>query len=267
VPRGELDPEEEAAGEIIAKLLGGTAVPRDVPGADEKTHDIDIEMPDGRRISLEVTSIADGEREALARLALHTEHKAPTLSQDWWVGLPMDGKLKVKPLMKDLIPLLKTFEAHDVNGVDRFPRGGSAGHDGEVAQAIRSLHELGALHAHALGPPKPGEVAQILTSLAGGSTSNFGLLNDSVAKCAQRKVEKLIAAGGDERHLFVWLHGSASDAHLAMTTLPPPDSVPYIPEGIDVAWLAVGVPGQSVSWLWQLRPPGGWEKIASGQDD
>jgi hypothetical protein len=46
-----------------------------------------------------------------------------------------------------------------------------------------------------------------------------------------------------------------------MTTLPAPDSVPEIPEGIDVVWLAVGVPGQPVSWLWRLRPPGGWKKV------
>lgn len=100
MPRGELDPDEKAAGEIIAKLLGGKAIPRDVPGADEKTQDLDIELPDGRRFPLEVTSAADGALEALAKLALHTKHEAPTLSQDWWIGLPMDGELMVKPLMK-----------------------------------------------------------------------------------------------------------------------------------------------------------------------
>jgi hypothetical protein len=46
-----------------------------------------------------------------------------------------------------------------------------------------------------------------------------------------------------------------------MTTLPAPGSVPEIPEGIDVVWLAVGVPGQPVSWLWRLRPPGGWKNV------
>jgi hypothetical protein len=262
MPRGDLDPGEEAAGEIVAKLLGGTAVPRDVPGADEKTHDLDIKLPDdGRCIALEVTSAADGALEALARLALHTKHEAPTLSQDWWVGLPMDGELKVKPLMKGVIPLLETLEAHGVRGVDRFPRGKPAGSEGEAAEAARGLHALGALHAHALGPPKPGEVAQILTSLAGGAVSSFVSMNDLVVERARKKVEKLIAAGCDERHLFVWLSGSASDAQLAMTTLPPPDSVPEIPEGIDVVWLAVGVPGRPVSWLWRLQPPGGWEQI------
>jgi hypothetical protein len=261
VPRGELDPEEEAAGEIVAELLGGAAVARDVLGADAKTHDLDIERPDGQRISLEVTSAADGALEALAKIALATKHEAPTLSQDWWVGLPMDGELKVKPLMKRVIPLLETFEAHGVTQVSRFPRGKPLGSEGEAAEAARALHQLGALHANALGPPKPGEIAQILTSLAGGAGSNFQSMNDLVAECARSKVEKLIAAGGDERHLFVWLHGSASDAHLAMTTLPPPDSVPAIPDGIDVVWLAVVAPGQPVSWLWRLRPPDGWENI------
>jgi hypothetical protein len=261
VPRGDLDPDEEAAGEIVAELLGGTAVPRDVPGAAEKTHDLDIKLPDGRRIPLEVTAAADEALEALAKAALHTKHQAPTLSQDWWVGLPMDGKVKVKPLMKAVIPLLETFETHGVTQVSRFPRDKPAGSEGEAAEAARALHGLGALHAHAIGPPKPGEVTQIFTSLAGSAGSDFESMNDLVAERASKKVEKLIAAGGDERHLFVWLRGSASDAQLAMTTLPPPGSVPEIPEGIDVVWLAVGVPGQPVSWLWRLRPPGGWENV------
>jgi hypothetical protein len=81
-------------------------------------------------------------------------------------------------------------------------------------------------------------------------------MNRLVAECARKKVVKLAAAAGDERHLFVWLRGSDSDAQLAMTTLPPPDPVPEIPDGIDVVWLAVGgAPGQSPAWLWRLRPP------------
>ena len=124
------------------------------------------------------------------------------------------------------------------------------------------MFELGALHAHPVGPPKPGEVAEVLASLSGGAGSNFESMNDLVAERASKKVEKLIAAGGDERHLFVWLRGSATDAQLAMTTLPPPNSVPEIPDGIDVVWLAVGGgQGQPFSWLWRLRPPGPWEPI------
>jgi hypothetical protein len=261
VPRGDLDSDEKAAGEIVAELLGGTAVPRDVRGAAEKTHDLDIELPDGRRFSLEVTAAADEALEALAKAALHTKHKAPTLGNDWWVGLPMDGSVKVKPLIKGVIRLLETFEKHGVTTVSRFPRGRPARDEDETAQAGRALRELGALHAHQLNAPPPGEAAQVVTSLAGSAGSNFESMNDLVAERASKKVEKLIAAGGDERHLFVWLRGSVSDAQLAMTTLPPPDSVPAIPEGIDVVWLAVGVPGQPVSWLWRLRPPGGWEEV------
>jgi hypothetical protein len=173
MPRGDLDSEEVAAGEIGTKLLGGNAVPRDVPGAAAKTHDLDIELDNGRRFALEVTSAADGELEALAKLALQTKHDAPTLSQDWWVGLPMDGKLKVKPLMKGVIPLLETFEKHGVTAISRFPRGKPVGTEDDTAEATRALHDLGALHAHALGTPKPGEVAQIFASLAGSAGSDL----------------------------------------------------------------------------------------------
>ena len=78
-----------------------------------------------------------------------------------------------------------------------------------------------------------------------------------VADCAERKVNKLVAAPADERHLPVWLDSSHEDAELAFGTLPPPPP-PTIPQGIDVAWLAIPTDGPGGVRIWRLKPPGAW---------
>ena len=58
------------AAEVVAELLSGSCEPRDGMGAPEGMHDFDVELPDGGRVALEVTTIADhdvvGFHEALA---------------------------------------------------------------------------------------------------------------------------------------------------------------------------------------------------------
>jgi hypothetical protein len=137
-----LRPEELAAGNIIAQQLRGVPVARNVLGAEDRTHDLDVVLPGGRRIALEVTSAAD-----------------------------------------------------------------------EAVEALR--------------------------------------------------VEKLAAADGHERHLFVWIRDSYAGAELAMATLPPPASTPLLPEGLDVVWVATkgGDPDALYEHLWRLQPTGGWEAI------
>jgi hypothetical protein len=83
MPRGKLSADEEAAGSIVARHLGGTALARDVPGAADGTHDIGIKLPDGQEIPLEVTSAGDQSIEALRREALGRVWEAPALSHHW----------------------------------------------------------------------------------------------------------------------------------------------------------------------------------------
>jgi hypothetical protein len=44
------------AGNIIAQQMGGVPVARDVLSAEDGTHDLDIELPDGHRIPIEVAT-------------------------------------------------------------------------------------------------------------------------------------------------------------------------------------------------------------------
>jgi hypothetical protein len=131
------------------------------------------------------------------------------------------------------------------------------------------VFELGADRATRLGVPKDGETALVMASTHGGASSNFDQLNDLVAKCAAKKAEKLVAADGDERHLFVWIRNSASDAELAIATLPPPSSAPTIPDGHDVVWVATGPmrPELLFERLWRLQVPGRWEAMERPIED
>ncbi len=43
-----------------------------------------------------------------------------------------------------------------------------------------------------------------------------------------------------------------------MHTGPPPDTVPVLPVGLDVVWVA-----SPSGHLWRLRPPDGWEALGA----
>jgi len=52
---------------------------------DDK-HDLDIELPDGRLIALEVAWAGDEAIESLRREALGRVWEAPALGHHWWIG-------------------------------------------------------------------------------------------------------------------------------------------------------------------------------------
>lgn len=265
MPRGELSAEEEEAGRIVAQHLGGSYEARDVRGAPDATHDLDVVLADSRRAALEVTSAGDRDVEQFRRLLLGRTWEAPSLRHHWWLGMPDDSRIRVKALMRKIVKHLNVLERHDVEQV-----GGGLRHrqlpadtDPEVAQAAHAIFDLGADRATRLDPPKPGETPLLLPSPHGGVNGSSGLLNEAVERCAEKKAAKLRAADGDERHLFVWLLGSASGVELAMATLPLPNSPPALPAGVDVVWVATGpaFPDAPSGRLWRVRPPGRWEKI------
>lgn len=265
MPRGDLSAEEEAAGKIVAKHLAGTYEARDVHGAPDATHDLDVVLADGRRVALEVTSAGDREIEELYRLLLGQTWEAPTLRRHWWLGVPDDPRIRVKALMRKIVAHLDVLEQHDVEQVGGGLRHRQLPADSPpaVAEAASAIFDLGVHRATRLDPPKPGEAPLLMASLNSGVTGSIDLLNKTVEGCAEKKAAKLRAADGDEKHLFVWLLGSASGVELAMATLPIPSSPPAIPAGVDVVWVASGpaYPDAPSGRLWRVRPPGRWEEI------
>jgi hypothetical protein len=252
----ELEPQEWTAGKIVAKKVGGTCEPQDVPGAPDETHDFDV-VVDGRRLALEVTSAVDGAMAALRRHAFGRSHRAPSLSYDWWLGVPMNPAPRMRTLIPSVVTQLEVFERHGVaeardRSLDRVP---------ELRQAVDAMFKLGVDRATRLDPPDPGDTAVLLFSLHGGLGSDFGKLNDFIARCATANEKKLARADGDERHLFVWVYEDT--AELTMATLPPPSEVPSLPETIDVVWAATPAGDPDAMWgtLWRLRRGGSWERV------
>ena len=268
MPRGELSEMEAAAGRLVAEILGGRAEPRDVPGAPPATVDFDIALPNGSVLALEVTTAADPDTVAEIAAAFGREWRFSELRNDWMIGIGADRggePAPIRKLMAEMLPLLVLLESLGQTEIEvRY----SPRFRARPAQTPKALHEarikmfdLGVRQARTWGTPAPGESAQILPTISGGTTSNPGKLNRLVSQCADRKVTKLLAASADERHLFIWIDTSHADAELAFATLPPPES-PALPHGIDVVWLAGPTGWPNKVRVWRTHPNGHWTVLS-----
>ncbi len=260
MPGRALKAEEVAAGEIVAGHVGGEAKPRDVPGAPDASHDVDIKLLDGRRIALEVTSAADPELRSMRVAAYEKVWNAPSLSANWWVSFAGGSQVQIKAMMRGLEANLRILEEHGVTGVGTFSSAQGADTSDAVAEATRQILGGRITGAGSLGAPAPGESARMLLSSHRGFTAGGHEVNAVVADAAEANVKKLLAADADERHLFVWIDEDA--AELEIGTQPPPAAVPTLAGGIDVVWAAKrAAPGALFERLWRLQPPGGWEAL------
>ena len=255
--------DERAAGAIVAWELKGWWKPRDMPGAPERTHDLDVYLPGDRTLALEVTSAGDRALEKLREMLLSEVWEAPSLRHHWWLGLDERPEPHVKTLMRKIVPHLEVLERNDVGQVsthERLPADAAP----EVIAAARAIFELRAHRATRINPPKDGEAARLLSSVGAGRSAGVSSLNGIVERCAAKKVCKLRAADGDQKHLFVWLRADAYDeVELAIATLASPDAPPTLPDGIDCVWVGMGPrdPAAPTLSVLRARPPAGWEQI------
>jgi len=161
--------------------------------------------------------------------------------------------------MRKVVPHLAVLEQRDVEQVGG-PTAGTKlppGAPPEVAEAAGAIFALGADRATRLEPPKTGEAPLVMASVHGGISGSTAAINEAVEDCAEKKVEKLRAAQGIEKHLFIWIPQAAAGIELAMATLGTPASAPTLPEGIDVVWMAYG-------WAWRLDIFGGCHRLVAG---
>ena len=258
----QLTEHELSAGNAVADVLQGRAIPRDIPGAPPGTHDFDIELEAGRRIALEVTSAADSSIISQREAAFGREWPAPGLEHDWWVSLRESRTTEphsIARMMRQVPAILAVLQDEDVNDVETRtylppttpPR---------IREATEELRRLDVAAAHRLGAPKNGE-ALVLLGFRRGASANPDAVNELVAERAKAKLEKLLRSGADERHLYVWIDSTRAEADLAMATLPPPSSGPALPAGIDMVWAATFGWASQPERLWRASPGGAWEVI------
>lgn len=251
--------------------MDGRSVPRDVAGAPDATHDFDVQLADGRTIALEVTSATDEDVQGLHAAAMTAQHTTSALASDWLVGggQASDGpQVRIRELIDGIIPVLAAYERHGVSDIDTRvpPRSNlrAPGTPQDVIEATQQQFELGAVVTHRLGPRHSSE-AQVFISIHGGVAANANQVDGLVGAVARRKADKLAVARADERHLFVWLSATHSDAELAVFSGRPPTAAPSLPAGIDALWLATRLRDGYAERLWRMRPPGGWEVLEPPQ--
>ena len=143
MPGRSVKPEEVVAGRIVADQLSGVWESRDVPGAPDASHDVDITLPDGQRIALEVTSAADEELLSMYA-AIGSVWKAESLSADWWISFRGDAPAEIKRMVKGLEAHLRVLEAEGVTEV-----GGYAATAGMSSTAADAAREVSRWQGHA----------------------------------------------------------------------------------------------------------------------
>lgn len=252
----KLDPEERRAAAIVASVLGGEVIPRDVEGAADGTRDFDVVLPNGEHVALEVTAAENPGLRSMLKAAYGRSHPAPGL-KGWSIGIRNTGGgvVNIKEAAKALPPLLAVFERHGVNEVDRRSYVPPA--NDEVREAETKLLALGITNARIC--PLRGTPGELVFYGHGGFSASAEQVNAVVEQNALRKCEKLGAVTeASERHLWIWMRLAAPD--IAMHTQPPPETVPNLPRGVEVVWAA-----NRTGRLWRVRPPDPWEELAAPQ--
>ena len=252
MPGRELDERELRAATIVGSILDGYAVPRDLRGAPDGTHDFDV-LLSCKCAALEVTRAANERVLSTLAAAFGSAFPAPGLVNSWLLSIPTVGPAPsaVKAIVKRSPSLLAVYEQHGLSETNGQLYPGQA--RAAVVDAGTTLVRLGVSRAHVWGVDGP---PQLWFIGHGGVSADVDAVNRLAAEHAAGNADKLLAAQADERHLFIWMDASQAEAELAMHTGPPPDSPPVLPHGVDVVWVA-----NPSGHLWRSRPPGSWEVL------
>jgi hypothetical protein len=262
----KLDRWERAGADLVAQILGGSAVAMDTERSADAMHDFNIVgLADSRVVALEITSVADSSVVSQLKVAFGREWRFPRLANNWMIGIQQsegDPPAVIKEVMSRMVPILELFELRGETSVEvrssaryRFRAPGVAD---EMHEPMTQMCDLRVEAARLWDTPEPGQFGAVYLSISGGMVSNPEKLNELVVERVEKKINKLRAAPADERHLLAWVDSSHEDAELAFATLPPPPP-PSVPAGIDVIWLVGPTGGPDSVRIWRLRPPGPWE--------
>jgi hypothetical protein len=248
---------EQLAAQILEQVLRGQVKRRDVPGAVPNTHDLDLHLPNGDIVAVEVTQVTNEEERALWSPKHKRTWLATRLCESW--ALDIDPAKYRHKDRSDLEGILKELERLGVKafGLRRpVPARANA--------LIDQLESLGVKSGHAFSHARP-----FITI----STSNVGMTHPEIISSIVEDVawkddnrEKLgNAKGFKERHLFIWIDELAHQASVAMDNIcdnlgmPRPVGLPF---EVDVVWVAKQhVSPASRVCLWQYRKGGGWQRV------
>jgi hypothetical protein len=169
---------------------------------------------------------------------------------------------RVKRFHAEAPPLLSVLELHGAGRFGDTLAGNGTERTDEERRAIEQLRRLGARSGGPVGQPAVGPPLVLVGTVGPGGSVDGTAVNEGVEREAANNLTKLLAAPGEERHLFLWADATDSGANVALATFARPDP-PELPEGIDSVWVGLwqrNVNLQSNAFtLWRVTPPGPWE--------
>ncbi len=230
------------------------------------THDFDLLLSDRRTVALEVTRLTVPEVVEMWDAIEDLDWACPELTYNWSISLNSAGRgragARVKRFRTKAPPLLAALERHSDGRFGDILSGDNRERTEEERRAIEQLRRLGARSGGPVGQPAAGPALLLVGTVGPGGTVDGTAVNEAVEREAANNLEKLLAAPGDERHLFIWADSTDPGAHVAMVSFARPGP-PLLPDGIDAVWVGLwqrGVNLQSnASTLWHVTPGAPWE--------
>jgi hypothetical protein len=242
--------EEESAAQAIQRVIGGVWEVTDT-GTTPGQVDVMIDLEDGRRVAIEVTSRVHYEVRAAGSAIRKRDDRGDfagqSLSCMWHVSVSPQTRISELPLL-ELEATLRDFEARGLQSVSAWR---AQERHGDPAGG--ELRRLGFESAVRWNDSPPRGAPKILFGqsfgVIGKHTSLPVALEHLLAQTDNQ--DKLAAVEADERHLYVLMHDRAAASGLrGLWPLPvcPPD-----PRGvIDMVW--VFAPWASSAYLHRVVP-------------
>jgi hypothetical protein len=243
-------PPEEAATDVVSRVLGATAQPTSEDG-------VTLVYSDGRRAALEEVTLGEGEDLRLARLRRESELQWPAPARWWWQVTIND--LRGLGRVREVFPVAaRACEAQGVPAPGQLPAAATL--------SVPDLHWLvHTMPARLLGHPGVLDRPTTVTLDNGRPTDREmtdvpPAVRDWLAcAAATRAVRRLTRRRTAERHLYLTLGcvGPAAEAFEALVRGDgvPPEPPPE-PASVSHLWLAP-VLGSAV-FLWSR--PDGWRR-------
>ena len=261
--------DEYRAATLLMDILGAeTWEARDV-GPAQGMHDLNLVMPDGSVVAVEVTSDTSGNDRAFdSALNELKPIPAPANSGRWYVSVrPPDtgpddhtqARRRAEQLQDNLPGLLDEIKRGTLHDDVQFIAESPKRNDSELAVRLRALGVQGVREYEA--DERDPQVRLV-------SAASCGMVGaQDIPDAARRHIppnrDKLVAAKNDDAvsqaHLFVWLQigqPHRSDATIAVQSgdYAPGDLNPIDPGDIDAVWVAVDYEPPSVYELRRAIP-------------
>ena len=263
--------DERFAFAVTAKVLSAEVEPFDINGR-QRAVDAILHFRDGTDAAMEVTSIGPEDEAGILNYLGRTGNcrKVSGISGRWLVDIPR----KFHPAdVKKIEGALHACEANKVSSLaDLFSRDAIATELIGMGVRAMSLSDL-----PSSGPEKEGRVYFILFPFGGSSGAGLSALPGELRELLntvkiRAKVDKLIAAGLPNSHLFIIVRPSGFsypvyDALAFGGKLP--TEPPVLPSGLAQIWLVTGIGAGGVvravsgrGWL-RDNPYENWPKLTA----